>query len=42
MDRQHHWQHVYTTKASDTVSWFQVEPATSLRMIAASGLTRDT
>jgi len=28
-----HWDAVYTTKATDDVSWFQSEPVTSLRLL---------
>lgn len=38
MDRQAHWQGVYETKAETEVSWFQERPATSLALIAATGL----
>lgn len=37
---QHHWDRVYREKATDTVSWFQAEPAMSLELIAASGVGR--
>lgn len=33
MDRKRHWETVYTTKAADTVSWFQPHANQSLRMI---------
>ncbi len=32
-DRTSHWETVYTTKAEDQVSWFQENPAISLRLI---------
>lgn len=35
-----HWQHVYTTKSADTVSWFQPRAEISLRLIAATGVAR--
>ena len=38
MNRTEHWNHVYQTKASDDVSWFQAQPATSLRLIEACGV----
>jgi SAM-dependent methyltransferase len=42
MDRhQAHWDQVWSTKAADTVSWFQAEPEPSLGAIAALGLTSD-
>ena len=28
-----HWEHVYTTKAADAVSWFQAHALTSVRLI---------
>jgi hypothetical protein len=37
-----HWERVYTTRPSDGVSWFQPEPAISLRLLEAAGLSRDT
>ena len=40
MNRTEHWNHVYQTKASDDVSWFQAQPATSLRLIEACGVAR--
>jgi hypothetical protein len=42
MDRKAHWEHVYTTKASDRVSWFQPEPVVSLRLLETAGLTAAT
>lgn len=33
MDRRAHWEHVYGTKASDEVSWFEAEPVVSLRLL---------
>ncbi len=40
MDRKQHWDQVYKTKPSDTVSWFQEHAYQSLRLIhnAGSGL----
>lgn len=40
-DRKQHWEDVYTNKSPLEVSWYQQEPAVSLRLIAASGLTKD-
>jgi trans-aconitate methyltransferase len=37
--RQAHWENVYTTKGEKEVSWFQDNPAPSLEMIAATGLS---
>lgn len=42
VNRYEHWQRVYRTKGERDVSWFQAEPAMSLRLIEAAGLTRDT
>jgi len=40
-DRQAHWQNVYATKAEREVSWFQENPAPSLDLIAATGISSD-
>jgi hypothetical protein len=42
MDRKMHWETVYGTKASDGVSWFESEPAVSLRLLKNAGLTAAT
>ena len=34
-----HWDHVYATKAADSVSWFQARPEPSLRLIEEFGDT---
>jgi 2-polyprenyl-3-methyl-5-hydroxy-6-metoxy-1,4-benzoquinol methylase len=34
VDRQQHWETVYSSKAADQVSWFQTHAASSLRLIA--------
>jgi hypothetical protein len=39
MDRKQHWEHVYQTRDSTEVSWFQADPTTSLRLLDAGGLT---
>jgi trans-aconitate methyltransferase len=39
--RQAHWDNVYTTKGEREVSWFQENPAPSLELIAAKGLSVD-
>lgn len=36
-ERRRHWENVYQKKSMDSVSWFQEDPAVSLRMIAATG-----
>jgi hypothetical protein len=42
MDRKGHWDRVYGTNKSDEVSWFQHEPAISLRLLDRIGLTPAT
>ena len=42
MDRQRHWEHVYTTKGEREVSWFENVPDISLRMMEDAGLTTKT
>jgi len=41
VDRKEHWEQVYSTKASDAVSWFQEHPEESLRLIHNTGLGKD-
>ncbi len=41
MQSKDHWENVYTTKASDSVSWFQAHADMSMQFIRASGLGRD-
>ncbi len=41
MDRKQHWEQVYSSKESDTVSWFQEHAEQSLRLIHNSGLGKD-
>ena len=38
MDRKGHWEHVHQRKAPDEVSWFQPEPALSMRLLESAGL----
>ncbi len=40
-DRKAHWEHVFTSRAEDRVSWFEATPETSLRLIRACGLASD-
>ncbi|SDN72181.1 trans-aconitate 2-methyltransferase [Afipia sp. GAS231] len=40
-DRETHWQNVYATKSEKEVSWFQENPAPSLELIAATGLSHE-
>jgi hypothetical protein len=42
MDRTAHWQRIYTTKASDAVSWFQTAPTVSAQLLDAAGLSPGT
>ncbi|NUO61296.1 MAG: class I SAM-dependent methyltransferase [Hamadaea sp.] len=39
MDTAQHWQRTYDTKGVDEVSWYQTDPAVSLRLLTAAGLT---
>jgi len=41
MQSKDHWEQVYTTKASDTVSWFQPHAEMSMRLIRDTGLGHD-
>jgi hypothetical protein len=42
MERKGHWEHVFTTKGEQDVSWFESLPALSLEMLEASGLTHES
>jgi len=37
MQSKEHWEHVYSTKATDAVSWFQEHAENSLRLIQGTG-----
>lgn len=41
MVSKQHWENVYTTKATDSVSWFQQHAERSLQLIHDTGLGRD-
>lgn len=41
MQPKEHWEQVYVTKSTDTVSWFQEHAARSLEIIRATGVGRD-
>lgn len=41
MDSKQHWEQVYATKSSDSVSWFQEHADQSLRLIHSTGLGKD-
>jgi hypothetical protein len=38
LDRQAHWENVYTIKDAEEVSWFEQNPATSLDLIRSTGV----
>ena len=38
MDRKAHWEHVYSTKDSTDVSWYQLQPTRSLELFAEAGV----
>jgi Methyltransferase domain len=42
MDVKEHWESLYSTKGEHDVSWFELLPAVSIRMIESAGLTMDT
>lgn len=42
MDTKTHWERVYSTKASDEVSWYQASPVSSLRLLDSAGIDADT
>ncbi|MDP2411494.1 MAG: class I SAM-dependent methyltransferase [Pseudolabrys sp.] len=42
IDRQGHWENVYSTKGEQEVSWFQDNPEPSLDLIAIAGGNRDS
>lgn len=41
MQSKEHWEHVYSTKATDAVSWFQEHAENSLRLIQETGTSPD-
>jgi ubiquinone/menaquinone biosynthesis C-methylase UbiE len=41
MNRKQHWEQVYTSKPSDSVSWFQEHAGLSVRLIHNTGLGKD-
>ncbi|MDP2829734.1 MAG: class I SAM-dependent methyltransferase [Sulfuricellaceae bacterium] len=41
MDKKHHWEQVYSTKAPDSVGWFQEHAELSLLMIKNTGLGKE-
>jgi hypothetical protein len=38
LDRQVHWENVYTTKGEKEVSWFEENPTISLDLILSTGV----
>ena len=41
MSEKAHWENVYETKTPEEVSWTQVVPTTSLRLIQETGIAKD-
>lgn len=41
MQPKQHWEEVYTTKSTDSVSWFQPHASLSLDLIKATGAAKD-
>jgi 2-polyprenyl-3-methyl-5-hydroxy-6-metoxy-1,4-benzoquinol methylase len=41
MNREEHWNNIYSTKEQKEFSWFQPKPQTSLDLIRKAGLTKD-
>ena len=41
MSRVDHWEQVYATRSAHEVSWYQVKPETSLRLIAKLGMRQE-
>ena len=39
-DRKSHWENIYTSKTPGEVSWYQLEPVVSLKLIASTGISR--
>ena len=42
MQRQSHWDAVYSTRGEERLSWFEALPSLSLRMMEAAGLSPET
>jgi hypothetical protein len=42
VDTKAHWEKVYSTKHSDEVSWYQANPAPSLRLLDHARIRSDT
>jgi SAM-dependent methyltransferase len=42
MNRQRHWNAIYTTKGERDVSWFEARPDVSLTMLDAAGMTAES
>lgn len=40
MRSKDHWERIYSTKATDAVSWYQEHAASSLRLIHATGVSK--
>ena len=42
MDRREHWDRIYGSKQDQDLSWFEAQPAESLQMLEAAGVTADS
>lgn len=42
MNPRDHWNHVYTTKGDQQVSWFEALPSASLEMLRSAGVTQES
>lgn len=42
MERDHHWNRIYATKADEEVSWFEALPSVSLTLMQAAGLDKNS
>ena len=41
MNEHEHWEHIYQSKAANSVSWFQEHASRSLKLIRSSGVPKD-
>jgi len=41
MGSKNHWERIYSTKATDAVSWYQEHAVSSLQLIHATGIQKD-
>ena len=40
MENKTHWEHIYLTKESERVSWYQLHPRLSLQYIQNTGIAK--